>query len=153
LSNVSHEFRTPLTLMLGRIEDALAAPSHALQGDQLDVVHRNARRMLKLVNTLLDFSRVEQGRERATFEPLDLAQLTSELAGVFRSTIERAGLRLLVQCDPLPEPVYVDAEMWEKIVLNLLSNAFKLRSRVGSKSAFSPLPTGGAAGAGYRNWR
>ncbi|MGH9148176.1 MAG: ATP-binding protein, partial [Vicinamibacterales bacterium] len=124
-SNVSHEFRTPLTLMLGPVEEALATPDRALQGDQLDVVHRNAVRLLKLVNTLLDFSRIEEGRERAVFEPVDLAELTSELAGVFRSTIERAGLQLNVHCRPLSEPVYVDADMWEKVVLNLLSNAFK----------------------------
>jgi signal transduction histidine kinase/DNA-binding response OmpR family regulator len=140
LSNVSHEFRTPLTLMLGPIEEALAAPSRTLQGDQLDVVHRNARRMLKLVNTLLDFSRVEQGRERATFEPLDLAHLTSELAGVFRSTIERAGPRLLIQCAPLPEAVYVDAEMWETIVLNLLSNAFKFTFEGEIEVRLQPTP-------------
>jgi signal transduction histidine kinase len=124
-SNVSHEFRTPLTLMLGPIEEALAAPGRALQEPQLDVVHRNALRLLKLVNTLLDFSRIEEGRERASFEPVDLAELTSDLVSVFRSTIERAGLQLHVRCDPLPEPIYVDADMWEKIVLNLLSNAFK----------------------------
>jgi signal transduction histidine kinase/ActR/RegA family two-component response regulator len=124
-SNVSHEFRTPLTLMLGPVEEALATPDRTLQGDRLEVVHRNAVRLLKLVNTLLDFSRIEEGRERAVFEPVDLAALTNELAGVFRSTIERAGLRLLVHCDPLPELVYVDADMWEKVVLNLLSNAFK----------------------------
>jgi signal transduction histidine kinase len=124
-SNVSHEFRTPLTLMLGPIEEALAAPARALQEHQLGVVHRNALRLLKLVNTLLDFSRIEEGRERASFEPVDLAELTNDLVSVFRSTIERAGLRLHVRCDPSPEPIYVDADMWEKIVLNLLSNAFK----------------------------
>jgi signal transduction histidine kinase len=124
-SNVSHEFRTPLTLMLGPIEEALAAPARALQEPQLDVVHRNALRLLKLVNTLLDFSRIEEGRERASFEPIDLAELTIDLVSVFRSTIERAGLQLHVRCGPLSEPVYVDSDMWEKIVLNLLSNAFK----------------------------
>ena len=103
--------------MLGPVEEALAAPARALHGHQLDVVHRNAHRLLKLVNTLLDFSRIEEGRERATFEPLDLAELTSELAGVFRSTIERVGLRLVVRCGPMSEPVYVDADMWEKIGL------------------------------------
>ena len=127
-SNVSHEFRTPLTLMLGPIEDMLARSAAALPGEtraQLELVNRNGLRLLRLVNTLLDFSRIEAGRVRAVYRPTDLAAYTAELAGVFRSTIERAGLRLAVSTPPLAEPVYLDREMWEKIVLNLLSNAFK----------------------------
>jgi signal transduction histidine kinase len=93
--------------------------------ERLDVARRNSQRLLKLVNTLLDFSRIEAGRAEATYEPVDLATFTAELAGVFRSTIERAGMTLVVDCPPLSEPVYVDREMWEKIVFNLMSNAFK----------------------------
>ena len=126
-SNVSHEFRTPLTLMLGPIEDMLARAngSFTASREELDLVYRNGLRMLKLVNTLLDFSRIEAGRREASYEPTDLAALSAELASVFRSAIERAGLRLSVDCPPLAEPVYVDRSMWEKIVLNLMSNAFK----------------------------
>ena len=127
-SNVSHEFRTPLTLMIGPLEDLLASANGALPPDavvSLDVAHRNSLRLLKLVNTLLDFSRIEAGRIDASYEPADLAAATADLASVFRSAIEKAGLRLVVDCEPLPEPVYVDLDMWEKIVLNLLSNAFK----------------------------
>jgi signal transduction histidine kinase len=123
-SNVSHEFRTPLTLMLGPLEDALRA-NGALAGESLDVTYRNALRLLRLVNALLDFSRIEAGRLQARFEPVDLARLTTDLVGVFRAAFERAGLRLNVTCPVLPEPVYVDREMWEKIVFNLLSNALK----------------------------
>ena len=113
--------------MLGPLEDALAdepTPCRATR-ERLELVHRNGLRLLKLVNTLLDFSRIEAGRVQASYEPTDLAALTAELASVFRSAVERAGLRLVVDCPPLAEPVYVDREMWEKIVLNLLSNAFK----------------------------
>lgn len=127
-SNVSHEFRTPLTLMLGPIEDALSdqqSPLPPEQRERIDLLHRNALRLLKLVNTLLDFSRIEAGRLQAVYEPTDLASSTAELASVFRSAVEKAGLHLIVDCPPLPAPVYVDREMWEKIVLNLLSNAFK----------------------------
>ena len=124
-SNVSHEFRTPLTLMIGPTEDALGSPEKALRGEELETVHRNELRLLKLVNTLLDFSRIEAGRVTATFEATDLAALTADLASAFRSATERAGLQLVVDCPPLPGAVYVDREMWEKIVLNLLSNAFK----------------------------
>jgi PAS domain S-box-containing protein len=124
-TNVSHEFRTPLTLLLGPTEDALAEVSDPNQRERLQVVHRNALRLQKLVNTLLDFSRIEAGRIQASYEPTDLAAFTGELASTFRSAVEKAGMRLSVNCPPLAEPVYVDREMWEKIVLNLVSNAFK----------------------------
>jgi PAS domain S-box-containing protein len=124
-SNVSHEFRTPLTLLLGPLEDALQKPSGGLSGEALHSTHRNALRLLRLVNTILDFSRIEAGRAQAHYLPTDLAATTQELASVFRSAMERAGLRYSVTCDALPEPIFIDREMWEKIVLNLLSNAFK----------------------------
>jgi len=127
-SNVSHEFRTPLTLMLGPLDEILARPHDSLAPDQRSQIllaHRNGLRLLKLVNTLLDFSRIEAGRTQASYEPTDLAAYTAELASVFRSAIEKAGLKLLVNCPSLAEPIYVDREMWEKIVLNLVSNAFK----------------------------
>jgi DNA-binding response OmpR family regulator/nitrogen-specific signal transduction histidine kinase len=127
-SNVSHEFRTPLTLLLGPLQqvvDRAENPLGAADHEALKVAERNALRLQKLVNSLLDFSRIEAGRVQAVYEPTDLAALTADLAGSFRSAIERAGMRLLVDCPPLAAPVYVDREMWEKIVLNLLSNAFK----------------------------
>ncbi|RKH43947.1 hybrid sensor histidine kinase/response regulator [Corallococcus llansteffanensis] len=124
--NISHEFRTPLTLMMGPLEDVLAQAqvTEAARRD-LEVVHRNAGRLLRLVNTLLDFSRLEAGRSDSRFEPIDLAALTQDLASNFRSAVERTGLGFTVDCAPLPEPVYVDPRMWEKVVFNLLSNALK----------------------------
>ena len=127
-SNVSHEFRTPLTLMVGPLDDLLGDPTSTLPEEtraMLNVVHRNSLRLLKLVNTLLDFARIEAGRIEASYEATDLCELTRELASVFRSAIERAGLDLRVDCPSLGEQVYVDRDMWEKIVLNLLSNALK----------------------------
>ncbi|WP_437992130.1 ATP-binding protein [Sorangium sp. So ce145] len=124
-SNVSHEFRTPLTLMLGPLEDALASAERSLSGADLETAHRNAVRLLKLVNALLDFSRIEAGRIQASYEPTDLSALTADLASAFRSAMERAGIAFEVDCPALPEPIYVDHDMWEKIVLNLLSNALK----------------------------
>ena len=125
-SNVSHEFRTPLTLLLGPLEDVIDEPFLPQDmHERLSLAHRNSLRLLKLVNTLLDFSRIEAGRIEAVYEAVDLSALTAELASNFRSAIERAGLTFTVDCDELPERAYVDREMWEKIVLNLLSNAFK----------------------------
>ena len=127
-NNISHEFRTPLTLLLGPLEDLLAGTRGQLVPPQqaaVELAHRNSLRLLKQVNTLLDFSRLEAGRMQARLEPIDLAALTVELAEGFRPAIERAGLHLFIECPPLPEPVLADGEMWEKIVLNLLSNALK----------------------------
>ncbi len=127
-SNVSHEFRTPLTLMLGPLDDLLQDDHRQLDEDvrqRISIAARNGRRLLRLVNTLLDFSRIEAGRVQARFERTNLPQFTIELASMFRSAIEAAGLRLVIDCPPLEEETYVDCDMWEKIVLNLLSNAFK----------------------------
>jgi PAS domain S-box-containing protein len=130
-ANISHEFRTPLTLMLGPLEDALANAHGILSmgaAQSLSISHRNALRLLKLVNAMLDFSRIEAGRLQACYEPTDLPSLTSELASNFRSLCEKAGLRLTVNCPAFPPgdaPAYVDRDLWEKVVLNLISNAFK----------------------------
>lgn len=126
-SNISHEFRTPLTLIMGPVQDLRdrLAETDPQVGAELEVIHRNGLRLGKLVNTLLDFSRLEAGRMRASFQPVELAQVTAELAGVFRSAVERAGLAFEIDCPALPEPVYVDVSLWEKVVLNLLSNALK----------------------------
>lgn len=127
-SNVSHEFRTPLTLMLAPLQDLLARSQTHLTPtakEQIELANRNGARLLRLVNTLLDFSRIEAGRVQAVYQATDLAGFTSELASVFRSATEKAGLRLMVDCPNLGEPVYLDRDMWEKIVLNLISNAFK----------------------------
>ena len=127
-SNVSHEFRTPLALMLGPLEEVLPEARERLspeRHEQLVTVRRNAIRLLKLVNTLLDFSRIEAGRVQAVYVPTDLGGLTSEISSVFRSAMENAGLEFAVECPPIGEPVYVDRDMWEKVISNLLSNAFK----------------------------
>jgi signal transduction histidine kinase len=125
-SNVSHEFRTPLTLMQGPLDEALGDPALPdVLRERLVLAQRNTARLMRLVNSLLDFSRIEAGRAHARYEPTDLAVLTRDLASTFRAAMEKAGLAYSVDSAPLREPVHVDREMWEKIVLNLLSNAFK----------------------------
>ncbi|MGR7024703.1 SpoIIE family protein phosphatase [Geodermatophilus sp. URMC 62] len=127
-SNVSHEFRTPLTLITGPVSELRSSPVVAADprvAEELEVVERNALRLQKLVNTLLDFSRLQAGRIEARFEPVDLGAVTAELASVFRSAFDRAGLALTVDCPSPAQPVHIDRDMWEKVVLNLLSNALK----------------------------
>jgi PAS domain S-box-containing protein len=127
-TNISHEFRTPLTLLLGPAEDALGDPDQPLtprQRDRVELILRNGQRLLKLVNNLLDFSRLESGRLEAHRTPVDLATYTRELVAMFDPAAERLGLSLTVDCPPLSEPVSVDRDLWAKIVLNLLSNALK----------------------------
>jgi signal transduction histidine kinase/FixJ family two-component response regulator len=131
-SNVSHELRTPLTLILGPLEETLkgsAGPLTVQQTSALDIVHRNALRLLKLVNALLDFARIQAGYMQATFEPADLSLLTAQLVSSFEWAAGKAGIRLVIDCPPMEKPVYVDRDMWEKIVLNLLANAFKYTLR------------------------
>ena len=125
-ANVSHEFRTPLTLMLGPLEEVLQAEGLlADQRERLTIARRNTSRLLKLVNSLLEFSRIESGRIDASYTSTDMASFTAELASGFRAACTRAGLELVVNCPVLREPVWIDHDMWEKVVLNLLSNAFK----------------------------
>ncbi|MBE8525398.1 SpoIIE family protein phosphatase [Amycolatopsis sp. H6(2020)] len=126
-ANISHEFRTPLTLILGpaaELREALDGADERIR-EEVDVIQRNALRLGRLVNNLLDFSRIEAGRMQARFEPVDLGTFTAELASVFRAAVERAGLVFQVGCRPSAEPVHVDRGMWEKVVFNLLSNAVK----------------------------
>ena len=126
-SNVSHEFRTPLTLLLGPLEDAIAEADGmpAEQRGRLELAHRNALRLLRLVNALLEFSRIESGRVQAKYRPTDLAAIVEDLSSSFRSATDKAGLRLVVDASPLSEAAYIDRDMFETILLNLLSNAFK----------------------------
>ena len=127
-SNISHEFRTPLTLILNPLEELLNEKKNnfsLLEKQHLETMHRNSLRLLRLVNTLLDFSRIESGKQQAHFSLVDIVSVTTHLASNFRSTIEKAGMQLIIRADSFIQPVYVDKLMWEKIVFNLLSNAFK----------------------------
>ncbi|MGW6732401.1 SpoIIE family protein phosphatase [Streptomyces sp. NPDC055013] len=137
-ANVSHELRTPLTLLLGPLQQALADEDRPERREQLELSERGALRLLKQVNTLLEVARADAGQIRPVLEPVDLAGATAELAGVFRSAFEAAGLTLEVDCPPLSKPVSLDREMWEKIVLNLLSNALKFTFTGGARVQVAP---------------
>ncbi|MGZ4645091.1 MAG: ATP-binding protein [Blastococcus sp.] len=125
-SDVSHELRTPLTLLLGPLADVLddaAEPLPATVREQLTLATRNGRRLQRLVDDLLDVAGIEEGAAMPTRVETDVATFTADLAGIFRAAAERAGLRLTVDCPPLPQAAHVDPRMWEKIVVNLLANA------------------------------
>ncbi|MGQ0632622.1 MAG: response regulator [Sporichthyaceae bacterium] len=127
-TNISHELRTPLTLILGPTADLLADRAQPLaerQRKRAEMALRNGERLLGLVNTLLDFSRIQAGRAHCRRQSTDLAQYTAELAAMFESVTTSAGLTLTVATTPLSTQASVDREMWTKIVLNLLSNALK----------------------------
>jgi signal transduction histidine kinase len=127
-TNISHEFRTPLALMLGPLSDSLVDKEHPLdevQCKRQQMIHNNALRLLKLVNNILDFSRVEHNRTQITFRPIDLCLTTQQLCSTFQSVLEQAGIEFILNLTPINQPVFVNVETWEKIVLNLLSNAFK----------------------------
>jgi len=145
-SNISHEFRTPLTLMLAPLEDMLTDPDvpPRLQG-AMEMANRNGQRLLKLVNTLLDFSRIEAGRVKLDLRATEISAFTADLASLFQSSLEKAGLTLDVDCPPLPRTVMLDRDMWEKVILNLLSNAYKFTYRGGVRIASSVAPDGETA--------
>jgi signal transduction histidine kinase/FixJ family two-component response regulator/anti-sigma regulatory factor (Ser/Thr protein kinase) len=124
LTNVSHEFRTPLTLLLGPLEDALAdVGSHTVLAERLRMARRNAGRLLRLVDSLLQFSRVEAGRATTKLVCTDVGALTSQIASSFTELCERAGLELVLDCHRALADV--DQDMWETIMLNVISNAVK----------------------------
>jgi signal transduction histidine kinase len=127
-TNISHEFRTPLSLMLGPLADSLADDRNPLPGVQRNrqlMIQRNALRLLKLVNMILDFSRIEAGRAQVAFVPTDLEKLTRELCQLFSSLMVQSSLEYILEIQAINQPVYVDVDMWEKIVMNLVSNAYK----------------------------
>ncbi len=152
-SNISHEFRTPLTLILGSLEESLNKRNGEIGGSVKDAIktsHRNAMRLLKMVNNLLDFSRLEAGRVQAQYQLTDIAKYTTELASNFRSVVENAGLIFEVKTEAVTRNVYIDKEMWEKIVFNLLSNAFKYTLKGSITITLDTAPLSFGKGLGVR---
>jgi signal transduction histidine kinase len=131
LSSVSHEFRTPLTLLLGPLEDVLDGRETAIGPAEAEVMHSSAHRLLRMVNALLDVAHIEADGLTASPEPTDLAQITRDLLQAFDPAASRAGLVLEIDLDPALGLVLADPELWEKIVLNLVANAIKF-TREGS---------------------
>jgi signal transduction histidine kinase/DNA-binding response OmpR family regulator len=130
--NVSHEFRTPLTLLLGPLRTVLEQHGARLperEREALDTAHRAALRLRRLVDSLLDVVRAEADELHARPEPADVGRLTADCASMFRSAADGAGVALAVdiadEVRAAGRRVVLDREMWAKIVLNLVSNAVK----------------------------
>lgn len=121
--NISHEFRTPLTLMVGPLESAVAT-GQGLSAEQSAIALRNSRRLLRLVNQLLDLQRLDAGRMQPKFQACDLVEFVSQIVDTFRPYCEKKGLSLITQLEPCA-PVYLDLEKFDKVLYNLLSNAMK----------------------------
>lgn len=121
--NISHEFRTPLTLMVGPLETAVAQ-KQGISAEQAAIVLRNSRRLLRLVNQLLDLQRLDAGRMQASFRPCDLREFVTQIVETFRPYCEKKGIRLVTELQACPD-VYLDLEKFDKVVYNLLSNAMK----------------------------
>jgi signal transduction histidine kinase/response regulator RpfG family c-di-GMP phosphodiesterase len=121
--NVSHEFRTPLTLTIGPLESAVAQ-EEGLSYDQSVIALRNSRRLLRLVNQLLDLQRLDAGLMQPKFRPCNLLEFVNQVVGSFASYCEKKQIRLLPHLEECPA-VYLDLEKFDKVLYNLLSNAIK----------------------------
>ena len=134
-SNISHEFRTPITLTLGPLEGILAGRFGALPDsvlEQVKMIIRNQERLLGLVNEILDLAKLEAGRMPLAAVPCPrVNHFLEERAGQFRWLAEKRGLELRLALDPQLEgaELYVDPDKLDKLVFNLLSNAFKFTTR------------------------
>jgi signal transduction histidine kinase/DNA-binding response OmpR family regulator len=121
--NISHEFRTPLTLMIGPLESAINN-QQSLAYEQAEIALRNSRRLLRLVNQLLDIQRLDAGKMQASFRPTNLAEFVNQIVGNFSPYCQKKGINLVANIIPIPS-IYLDAEKFDKVLYNLLSNAMK----------------------------
>ncbi|MCW5313154.1 response regulator [Nostoc sp. KVJ3] len=130
--NISHEFRTPITLIQGPLESAVLA-GEGLSYSQSAIALRNSRRLLRLVNQLLDLQRLDAGRMQPSFHPCDLVEFVSQIVESFRPYCEKKRLHLATQLDEC-SLVYLDMEKFDKVIYNLLSNAMKFTPEGGTIS-------------------
>ncbi len=131
-ANISHEFRTPLTLLLSPIEKRIAAAKDQEDRTELNLMHRNASRLLKLVNQLLDLSRLESGSVKLKTSKAELISFVNRIAQAFDSLAESKQISYKLHTDQKEIEIYADAEKLDKIIHNLLSNALKFTPSSGS---------------------
>ena len=130
-ANISHEFRTPLTLILGPVNQIIERTEEEDTRRGLQVVHRNANRLLGLVNQLLDLSRLESGAMKLQTVRVNIVPLLKALTLSFASYAERKRITLTFNAKEADIPAFVDKDKIEKIMTNVLSNAFKFTPECG----------------------
>ncbi|WPP53546.1 hybrid sensor histidine kinase/response regulator transcription factor [Catalinimonas niigatensis] len=135
-ANISHEFRTPLTLLLGPIDKLMTEPAYAKEHSLFSMMQRNAQRLLHLINQLLDLSKLEAGSMQLETKAGDIVHFLQSIGVSFTSLAERQQVEYHVQYPKHHPVVYFDADKLEKIITNLLSNAFKF-TPVGGTITFS----------------
>ena len=130
-ANISHEFRTPITLVLGPLKDHYKQLSNPDQKNVIGSVIRNGQRLQRLINQLLDLSKVEAGKMGLHASCLDLVQLLREITSSYESLAKEKNIRYFFYPEVRELMVYADEEKIEKIIHNLLSNAFKFTKEDG----------------------
>ncbi len=124
-ANVSHEFRTPLTLICGPVQQLAAGSFQGNLQEIYQIILRNTNRLLRLVNQLLDISRLESGKMKLQAAPVNFIELTRQLCMAFESLAKRKQIQFTFDAPAEDITAYVDRDKYEKIINNLLSNAFK----------------------------
>lgn len=125
-TNISHEFRTPLTLILGPVEELLEKEDQqTAMGKKLVLIYKNARKLLELINMLLDFRKVESGNMKMMAKKLNLVSFSRDLLHTFQDLASQKGISLHFNTSAEIIEAWVDREKIEIIYNNLLSNAFK----------------------------
>lgn len=124
-TNISHEFRTPLTLILGPVKQIIERTKETKTKEDLNLVHRNANRLLGLVNQLLDISKIESGNMKLQTTQINIIPYLKAIVLSFTSYAERKRIDLKFVSDADELMAYIDKDKFEKIINNLLSNAFK----------------------------
>lgn len=132
-TNISHELRTPLTLILGPLEDVLASSKLQFSAKvQLEMVKKNTMRLLRLVNQLMDFRKIEEARMKIRASENDIIEFVTEITNAFTETATKKKISFRVDAKEKNLKVWFDVNMLDKILFNILSNAFKYTGEHGS---------------------
>ena len=131
-TNISHEFRTPLSLILGPIEKLQAEDSQSPSNHYYKVIHRNANRLMNLINELMDFRKVESGVLKLSVMPGNMESFLQEISEEFSELAHEKNIQYTVNIKGLPAQPWFDRQVLEKIVINLLSNSFKYTAKAGA---------------------
>ncbi|MCD7936775.1 MAG: response regulator [Tannerellaceae bacterium] len=122
-TNISHDFRTPLSLILGTVD---RLKQEKTGENYFPILERNSRRLLNLVNDLMDFRSISNNKMTLQVEPVDINAFVQQIAGDFEEYAAQHEINFRIQCDPLlNQPVFIDRQVLDKIIMNLLNNSFK----------------------------